>query len=169
MIYAATGHRLEALGGYDPNIYKMLVEFAVNVLPSFNLETGISGLAIGWDQAFAEGCIQLGIPLIAAVPFKDQANRWPKETKDRHQNILNSAKEVVVVSDGEYANHKFFERDKWMCDKSNALISLWNGCEFGGTWGTIKYAKKTNKPWTNLWSQWINWKEKEENQNVIFE
>ena len=37
-----------------------------------------------------------------------------------------------------------FKRNRYMVDKSQMVIAVFNGEEKGGTWYTIKYAKNKN-------------------------
>jgi predicted FMN-binding regulatory protein PaiB len=40
------------------------------------------------------------------------------------------------------------DRDKWMVDQSKIVLAVWNGEEVknSGTWHTVKYAKKRQRP-----------------------
>ena len=38
------------------------------------------------------------------------------------------------------------KRNKYMVDKADHVIAVWNGQQNGGTWNTIKYVKKCNNP-----------------------
>ena len=37
------------------------------------------------------------------------------------------------------------KRNRYMVDKSDLVLAIWNGSETGGTWNTIKYARSKNK------------------------
>lgn len=37
------------------------------------------------------------------------------------------------------------KRNRYMVDKSDLVIAVWNGKESGGTWNTIQYAKSKGK------------------------
>ena len=36
-------------------------------------------------------------------------------------------------------------RNQYMVDNSDLVLAIWNGKESGGTWNTIKYARKQGK------------------------
>jgi len=45
----------------------------------------------------------------------------------------------------EYMKGCMHERNKYMVDKSDLILAVWNGNKKGGTWDTIKYALKKKK------------------------
>ena len=151
MIYSGTGHRLEVVG-YENE--EKLIRYVTTILPGYKPDKIISGMAIGFDQALVHAAINNGIPFIAAVPFLGQEYVWPQATKDIYYALLKQAEEVVVVCEGGFATHKYHERDKWMVDHGDAVIALWNGNEHGGTFSTVKLAKKAGKPLFNVWPGW---------------
>lgn len=151
MVYSGTGHRLELIG-YEN--YNKLVDYIVSILPTYNATKIICGMALGFDQALAEAAIQLNIPFVAAVPFKGQEFVWPEIAKIKYNDILNKALEVIIVCEGGFATKKYFIRDHFMIDNSEAVIALYNGQKKGGTAATVKYAKKQNKQVSNIWSGW---------------
>ena len=53
-VFAATGHRPNKLGGYAPKIAADLVKLATIFLNLRKPNKVISGMALGWDQAWAE-------------------------------------------------------------------------------------------------------------------
>lgn len=164
MIIAGTGHRPPVLfkdNFYSPTNKQKLIAFATDKIDEFaktwhpRLNGVISGMAQGWDNAIAHAALNLNIPLIAAVPFTGMDSKWPKDSKDDYNYLLSKASEVVIVSEGGYANYKFFLRDQYMVDNCDLLLALYNGNPTGGTAITVKYAttKKTNI--VNIWEDWI--------------
>lgn len=156
MIYAATGHRLEVLGGEgnEEVTHEKVTRFAKKILPDYRATKAISGMAIGWDTAFALAALEHNVPLIAAVPFVGQESVWPQKAKDRYHDILRHAAEVHIICEGGYAGWKYHERDKWMVEKCEEMIALWNGHPKGGTAATVRYTKQAQKPWHNVWPGW---------------
>lgn len=151
MIIAFTGHRPDALGGYDnEELFQELKERIKIVLYKLKPEMCISGMAIGVDQIAAKACLELKIPFEAAIPFKGQEKMWPFESKKEYQKILNQAVKKTIVCEGGYSPWKMLKRNEYMVDKCDLLFSVWNGKESGGTWRAIEYAKKLNKKILNL-------------------
>lgn len=157
-ILAATGHRPNKLGGYGIPAMRKLEHFARSYLKSRpeiiqgNLHL-ISGMALGWDTAWALAAIELQIPFIAAVPFTGQERQWPTESQKMYGLILQKASTVVLVSEGLYAPTMMQERNEWMVDHCDEVVALWDGSR-GGTYNCIQYAKKFNKPIINLWDHY---------------
>ena len=137
MIVSFTGHRKIS----NPSYVK---EELRKVLTELKPEKAISGMAIGVDTIAAELCIELGIPFIAAVPFKGQESIWPTESKKKYNELLSKASEVVIVSEGGYSAYKMQTRNIWMTDRCDKLIGVWDGSS-GGTANCIFYAKSIGK------------------------
>jgi uncharacterized phage-like protein YoqJ len=151
VIYSGTGHRWEVIGKENKD---KLYRYATSILPGYKATKVISGMAVGWDQALARAAVNNGIPFIAAVPFEGQESIWPQEAKDEYYELLKLAEEVVIVCPGGYATHKYHVRDKWMVDHGDAMLALWNGNQHGGTFATVKLAKKAQKELFNVWPGW---------------
>lgn len=152
MIIGATGHRPNKLGGYGREVRDKLRILARGYLQRRRPEKVISGMALGWDQAWALAAIDLGIPFIAAVPFPDQPKVWPEESRRLYERIMRHAVDVHVVAEF-FSNRAMQKRNEWMVDNSDEMAALWDGT-LGGTCNCIGYIEKRRKPWINLWAQW---------------
>lgn len=77
------------------------------------------------------------------IPFEYQ-----REELDPHPDII----ECERCPSGLYRplsradNHFYQDRNEHMVDLADEVICYWNGEEKGGTWNTIKYARKMGKP-----------------------
>ena len=147
-----TGHRPNVLGGHDPNNPQRLyikkhmtgiMKFILNKYPDVE---GISGMALGADQDFCDVCISLNIPFLAYVPFKKQESMWPDSSKSYYSQLLEKAKEIKIISTGEYSPKKMQIRNMAMSDDCNISIGVWNNSISGGTANCIKYLKQIEKP-----------------------
>jgi uncharacterized phage-like protein YoqJ len=149
MIVAVTGHRPDKLGtkcfsGYAPEnplrawVKTRLREQLLQRRP-FRPLYGITGMALGVDQDFAEVCIELDIPFIAAVPFIGQERQWPTQSRERYRELLAQACDVVIVCTGGYERWKMLARNQWMVDHCNTLFAVFDGTP-GGTASTVLYA-----------------------------
>jgi uncharacterized phage-like protein YoqJ len=151
MIIAATGHRPPRLGGYSDALDIKLRKIAEDYLSEMQPSAVISGMAQGWDMAFAEATVLLDISLTCAIPFEGQANQWPTETQLRYANITTRARHVVHVNHGPYTHWKHMARDRWMVANSDQVAALYDGTPRGGTYETIAYAASLDKPIDHLW------------------
>jgi len=77
----------------------------------------ISGMAMGWDMAIARACVKIGVPWIAAVPFKDQERTWAPATQEKYRELLGLSERVEVVNPGYWSVRKFLLRNEWMVDQ----------------------------------------------------
>lgn len=150
MILAASGHRPDKLGGYNPALAVLRTETAMNWMEVQSIARGITGMALGWDQDFALACYELGIPYTAAVPFEGQESQWPLRSKRIYKWLMNRADDVIIVCPGEYSPSKMLKRNIWMVDESDHILALYDGSQ-GGTAHCLKYAREWEKPITNLW------------------
>lgn len=153
MILAATGHRPDKLGGYGQDVSTKLRAVAAAVIQQHRPFGVISGMALGWDTAWAEAALDAGVPLLAAVPFAGQESRWPQESQRRFRSILERAAKIVTVCDGGYAAWKMQRRNEYMVEHCSALVALWNGTT-GGTGNCVAYAERVQKPIINVWDDW---------------
>lgn len=154
MIIAATGHRPNKLGGYSPEVFNRLVSLADGYLRSWQPSGVISGMALGWDLAFAQAAVELGIPLHAAVPFPGQESQWPASSQFLWRGLISLASSVTEVSPGPYHAGKMQVRNEWMVDRCDRLCALWDGSN-GGTGNCMAYALRDPKVTIdNLWPVW---------------
>lgn len=156
MIVAGTGHRPSKLGGYDVKVDLTLKGVAHGALERLNATVVISGMALGWDMAIAEAAILINIPLRAYLPFVGQESIWPKESQKRYNRILAKAQSIVICSKEGYAGWKMSKRNQAMVDDCEALLALWNGDTFGGTYNCVKYALRKKKLIDNVWETYVN-------------
>ena len=155
LILSATGHRPNKIGGYSADADTKRCQLAHDFLKprADRLKHVISGMALGWDMAWAEAALALSISFIAAVPFNGQDSLWPALSQKRYKVLLQHAKKVVVVCAGGYDVWKMQKRNEWMVDNSAAIVALWNGTS-GGTANCVRYANLKKVPVVNLWAKW---------------
>lgn len=147
-LICATGHRPNKLGGYE--LRRRLTQLAVGYLERMQPEGIISGMALGWDQAWAEAGLLLGLPVHAAIPFEGQESQWPSESRRAFDAIRRRCASVTIVSPGGYSADKMQVRNEWMVDRAVRICALWNGTP-GGTANCLKYRGEWQRPVDNLW------------------
>jgi uncharacterized phage-like protein YoqJ len=157
MILAATGHRPDKLNGFSDSAFNALVTLATAYLTHHKrtvigtIDSTISGMALGWDQAWAQASFDCGIPFTAAVPFFGQESRWPLKSQAAYQALLSKASNIVYVCSPDYAAWKMQRRNEWIVDHCDRLVALWDGGETGGTANCIRYAQEQGREIVNLW------------------
>ncbi len=156
MRISVTGHRPNKLGGYsDEAFYKLVNLFYDFLSRNQEVDTVISGMALGWDQAVVVASLSAKRKVIAAVPCLNQESKWPLHSRVRYKELISKCDEVVYVSNQPYFPSCMQERNEWMVDNSELVVALYNGDLSGGTFNCIQYAKKQNKPINNRWNEYI--------------
>ena len=150
MIIAATGHRPNKLGGYERAAYEKLVRLARDYIAIQKPDGIISGMALGWDQAWCDAGLREGVPVHAAVPFEGQESQWPHLSQVNFRQLLSECKSVTIVCPGGYSPEKMQIRNKWMVDRCHKLCALFDGT-YGGTGNCVNYALQIGRPIDNLW------------------
>ncbi len=118
--------------------------------------TFYTGCAMGFDLIAAEQLLHLrdrykstGFELVCAVPFAEQALKYPKNWRERYQNVLKKADRVALLSD-LYFKGCYQLRNRWMVDRSDLVLTWFDG-RSGGTKNTLLYAEKCKKKIVNLY------------------
>ncbi len=117
-------------------------------IAEYGITNFISGMALGVDMDFAEIVLKLRdrypVTLECAIPCPEQTLKWSDKDKLRYDGILKRADIVNLVSE-QYTRECMLKRNRYMVDKSELVIAVFNGIQKGGTWYTINYANKENK------------------------
>jgi uncharacterized phage-like protein YoqJ len=113
------------------------------------LFTGVTSLAIGADQLFAEAVLEHGGSLAVIIPFDEYEFKF-SEGDDRHKyhQILNKATTVNILPRMASDEESYFEAGKKIVDTVDFLVAVWDGKPsrgLGGTADVVKYAKQSHK------------------------
>lgn len=162
-----TGHRPQKLYGYNMDsveyieLRSFLKKAIANLIENHNAHTFIFGGALGIDQIAFSICEELKekyptIKLVLAKPFEHQSIKWKPVDQRQLRQQERVADEVVLVDAladtkyycklngvGNYHPVKMQKRNEYMVDKSNIILSIWNGSQ-GGTKNCIDYALSAN-------------------------
>lgn len=115
-----------------------------------------TGMAIGFDQLVATWCVENKVPFVGMVPFVGQETRWPKRNQEEYKWLLSKAAKVVIVTElkeGETGKpYMMFKRNEAIVNCSHEMFAYLNPKETkGGTFHCVEFAKKKNKPPTNIY------------------
>lgn len=133
-----TGHRT-----YRDEARSQLAS-ALEVLYREGFRTFLSGMALGFDLAAAEAVVALrhahpDVRLVAVVPFRRQAARFPAVQRRRYEVVLARADEVVVLAE-EYHRGCYARRNDFLVDHAAVLVAWYDGSP-GGTHYTVERAR----------------------------
>lgn len=112
----------------------------------------VSGMALEFDQRWAELAIVCGLQLHAMVPFPAQPDPWPEQAQARWQEILDLAAEITVVSrrnpsTPRMAAAMLHQRNDAMLKASQAVVACWDATKTkGGTWSAVNKAVQLRRP-----------------------
>lgn len=153
---AFTGHRPQNLPfGFDEadrrcrKLKKVLKKQILGLIKNENVTHFISGMALGVDMYAAEIVLELkarysGITLESAIPCGSQSAKWPKAMRERYSDIVSRC-DIQTLLQTDYTPDCMDRRNRYMADKSDLLIAVWDGGA-GGTGNTVRYALSLGKP-----------------------
>lgn len=141
---AFTGHRL--IRKIDMPRVRELLMAAIRKAYKDGYRVFISGMAYGFDLMATECVVELkrscpDIKLIAAIPYRGQCERWHKASQIKYWELLQKADEQIILALC-YRRDSFLLRDQYMVEHASRLIAYYNGIPKGGTFYTIKEARK---------------------------
>ena len=124
------------------NRLKQEIERAINC--GYNIF--LCGMALGFDMICAEIVLELkkiypNIKLLAALPCKNQDEKWNSIQKLRYQNLLKQVDGIRCVYEKYTGKQCMLERNYYMVNNSSLVIALYDG-KSGGTQKTLQAAKK---------------------------
>lgn len=132
----------------EAKIDSVLADFAKPLI-------GVTSLAIGADQAFANLVLKHGGTLEVIIPFQGYESTF-NEGRDRQsfQGLLGKASHVEILKKTGSDEEAYFEAGKLVVDRTELMIAVWNGkpaAGLGGTGDVVEYARKNGKPiiWIN--------------------
>lgn len=140
-----TGH--QQLGSDE--IVTWLIDCLESSISEYHIDAGITSLAIGADQLYAEVLKKHHIPYSVVIP----STGYEKTFSDtyilrRYQVLLNAAFDNISLPFNEPSETAFYEAGKKIVSLSDMMIAIWNGLPakgLGGTGDIVAYALSTKK------------------------
>lgn len=144
---AFTGHR--SFAGTDRDDVLVGLKRLVNSLD--RRVTISTGGAVGLDtDAFEVTSLSDKVDSILHIPFEYQYDELLRVSHNlegynnvvRCRQCMSGMKRPLTPAD-----NRFYQlRNEHMVDTSDIVYCYWNGEEQGGTWNTVRYARKVGKP-----------------------
>lgn len=115
-----------------------------------------TGMAQGFDMTAAEAVLKLrehyeDIALVAAIPFRAQAEWFDPQDQMLYRELLKKADRVVMLSE-KYYRGCYLRRDTYMVSRASMVIAYWDNVCNGGTYHTVKKAVETGREVINLFT-----------------
>lgn len=109
-------------------------------------EKVVSGMAQGVDTFAFDIAVDLGIPVVAAVPWVGHGAGWPAKEVNEYLARLGRAVEVHVTSDRQSYHVSVYPiRNRWMVTNSDLLVAVWDGVREGGTWDAMQFSRSLRR------------------------
>jgi hypothetical protein len=110
---------------------------------------GVTSLAIGADQVFADAVLARRGKLEVVIPFYGYELKFDEgPNRQSYRRLIESASAVDVLPARESDEAGYFEAGKRVVDRSDRMIAVWNGLPAAGLGGTadiVRYAEQKYK------------------------
>ena len=111
--------------------------------------TGITSLATGADQVFAEVVLELKGDLEAVIPFPEYERTFTNEPDlARYRLLKAAAKRVEILPDSGTQDEAYLAAGRRVTDLSDLLVAVWDGQPargLGGTAEVVDYGARMGK------------------------
>jgi uncharacterized phage-like protein YoqJ len=92
----------------------------------------VSGLRLGAELLGAEAAQQLGIPVVAVLPYPNPESVWPTPSQERFRRAASSADSVItlehkVPKSKQQAGAALSRRDGWMGSNLDEAVVVHDG------------------------------------------
>jgi len=140
-----TGHQRIS----DPSTWPWVRNAIVEQLENAESLTGISSLAIGADQLFAQCVLEASGTLIAIIPFPDYERTFKQsDEKQKYINLKNQAAKVQILPDISDDQQSYLDAGKLVIELCEVLLAVWDGKPAkgkGGTGDAVNFAISTGR------------------------
>lgn len=149
-VFGVTGHQ---------NIPKVALELISSRLDELFLPIGpadgVSSLAAGADQLFADAILRIGGHLDVIIPCRNYDAVFKNDDALEHYRaLLEQARNIDILPYDEPSEDAFFEAGRQIVQSSDRLVAIWDGERAEGTGGTadvVKYAAQLGRDITIIW------------------
>ncbi len=115
---------------------------------------GITCLAVGADQLFAEAIFRSLGTIEAVIPFPDYETTFDEEDKQLYRQFLGRASKVILLAKQSSEEESYLNAGKVVVGLSDLVVAVWDGkpaAGLGGTADIVEYARNQMKQvvWLN--------------------
>ena len=116
---------------------------------------GISSLAEGADQIFAERVLEAGGALTAVIPSAHYSRSFATSAgKTAYRQLRARAEEVIELPFSSPSDDAYWAAGRRVVDLADVLLAVWDGSPSAGVGGTadvVAFASERGVPTTVLW------------------
>lgn len=117
---------------------------------------GVSCLADGADQLFAQAVVDAGGRLVVVVPADQYRAGLPAEAHQEYDDLLGAAAEVVRLPFTESTSESHMAASVAMLDRIEVLVAVWDGKPargYGGTADVVDEARRREIDVATVWPE----------------
>ena len=133
------GHRPTELGGYDANpiadaVRAQMVKILAAKAEMFDDLVVVSGLRLGAEMLGGEAAVEVGVPLVAVLPYPRPESVWPEASRVRFRQLTDAARDVITLEKKEptskqKAGAALARRDAWLARNAAEALLVWDGVD----------------------------------------
>jgi hypothetical protein len=151
MRIGVTGHRL-----LSERTSRLVEEALVDRLARLAGESlvGITCLAEGADQLFAQAVLRLGGTLEVVLPAARFREEQPPEQRPRFDRLVALATTVEVLAYDGSTSEAYSDAGRQVVERSDVLLAVWDGHPARGSGGTgdvVAFARSRRTPVEVVW------------------
>ncbi|MBP8806154.1 MAG: hypothetical protein KBG48_20810 [Kofleriaceae bacterium] len=150
MIVGVTGH--QDLGG--PVGFAWVRRALADQVAQCHPTSGLTCLAAGADQVFADVLDAAGIPFEVVVPCTGYEDSFASlEARSAFESLLQHGRHVVRLPYPAPSEEAFFAAGRYIVAHCELLFAVWNGLPargLGGTGDVVAYAVAAHRPWIHI-------------------
>jgi hypothetical protein len=116
----------------------------------------------GFDGMFDVRGLPSGIAVMATLPYQGFWQFYKEKSPELREELETIEPQLDVVlrlHHGPYHVDKIHSRNRHIVNESDVIVAVFDGRKSGGTFSTLKYARKKGKPvfWINPASRTEQW------------
>ena len=114
---------------------------------------GVTSLAIGTDQIFAQLILDCAGSLHVIVPCKEYIKTFEPEEREEYKRLLSRATSKEELPAETCSERAYFSAGKKVVEISDLIFVVWNGkpaAGLGGTGDIVEYTKLQGKNYIHL-------------------
>ncbi|PLS29274.1 hypothetical protein [Bifidobacterium parmae] len=119
---------------------------------------GLSSMAWGADQLFADAMLRAGHQVVAIIPCRGYKATFDEAGLAEYDRLMTQVRTAVTLDFPEPGEDAFLAAGKRVVDESDLLVAFWDGMPAAGKGGTgdiVAYAKARRKPVIVIWPEGV--------------
>jgi hypothetical protein len=110
---------------------------------------GVTSLAVGSDQMFAEAVLKLGGRIEVVIPFEGYPETFDSHGRSNFYRLCQMCSRTQVLAPRNSKEESYLAAGREVVDSSDLLVAIWDGQPargLGGTGDVVDYAVGKKKP-----------------------